>query len=184
MIENIRMCSKCNLCHNQEPLLDVVNSCQVFWVGLSAKKVSCDNERPLSPTTNSGKLICNVEERCYGVTTYRTNLVKCVPLDERQKLRYPNRKEINICFPNLENEIKELLPKIVFLLGDKVTTTISKQFHLNFTSWDEFSYSFTEHNGAYYIPVHHPSYVYVYKRKYMDTYIYSLATMIDNLLNM
>ncbi|MDD4297160.1 MAG: uracil-DNA glycosylase family protein [Ruminiclostridium sp.] len=182
MIDNIRVCSKCNLCNNQEPLLDDMKLCQVFWVGLSAKKVSNENERPLSPTTNSGKLIYNVEGQCSGVITYKTNLVKCVPLDERQKLRYPNRREIDICFPNLENEIKELLPKIVFLLGDKVATTISKQFHLDFLGWDEFNYSFTKHNGIYYVPIHHPSYIYVYKRKHMDVYIKSIASLIEVLL--
>ncbi|PKM78433.1 MAG: hypothetical protein CVU90_02740 [Firmicutes bacterium HGW-Firmicutes-15] len=182
MIENIKVCSKCNLCNNQEPLLDDMKACQVFWVGLSAKMVSGENEIPLSPTTNSGKLISNVEEQCSGVTTYKTNLVKCVPLDERQKLRYPNRKEIDICFPNLEKEIKELLPQIVFLLGEKVTTTISKHFHLDFTNWDEFNYSFKEYNGTYYVPIHHPSYVYVYKRKQLGLYIKSIASLIEMLL--
>ncbi len=182
MIENIRACSKCNLCNNQEPLLDDVKACQIFWVGLSAKKVSIENEKPLSPITNSGKLIFNVEEQCSGVITYKTNLVKCVPLDAQQKLRYPNQREIDSCFPNLVNEIKELLPKIVFLLGDKVATTISKQLHLDFLGWDGFNYNFTKHNGIYYVPIHHPSYVYVYKRKQLDTYIKSIANMIGMLL--
>lgn len=182
MIKSIKSCSKCNLCNNQEPLLDEVKECQVFWVGLSAKKVSGESVRPLSPTTNSGKLLTNVEERCLGVITYRTNLVKCVPLDERQKLRYPNRREMDICFPNLENEIEELKPKIVFLLGDKVATTVSKKFQINLSSWDEFNYDYTKYNGTYYVPIHHPSYVHVYKRKKMEVYISSISNMIESLL--
>ena len=38
MIEQIRRCQKCGLCFNQKPLLDTEKECQVFWVGLSAKK--------------------------------------------------------------------------------------------------------------------------------------------------
>jgi len=182
MIELIRACKKCNLCSNQEPLLDDIKVCQVFWVGLSAKKASNENERPLSPTTNSGKLIHCVEEQCFGVTTYKTNLVKCLPLDEHQKLRYPNRREIDTCFQNLLVEIKELLPKIVFLLGDQVTYTVSKYFNLAFSGWDEFNYSYVEYNGIYYVPVHHPSYVYVYKRKQQDVYIKNIAKLIEILL--
>lgn len=182
MVREMRTCEKCNLCKNQQPLLDDMKKCQVFWVGLSAKMVTADDERPLSPTTNSGKLICNVEEQCSGIETYRTNLVKCVPLDERQKLRYPNKREMDLCFPNLENEIKELFPRIVFLLGDKVATTISKQFNINFNRWDNFNYTFKEHNGTYYIPIHHPSYIYVYKRKQIESYINGILKIINTLM--
>ena len=50
------MCSKCGLCNNQRPLLDSERPCQVFWVGLSAKKITSEEERPLSEQTNTGKL--------------------------------------------------------------------------------------------------------------------------------
>lgn len=56
MIEQIRKCQKCGLCFNQRPLLDLEKECQVFWVGLSAKKWSLI-EAPLSPETNTGMLI-------------------------------------------------------------------------------------------------------------------------------
>ena len=88
MFETIKNCNKCGLCKHQSPLIDDAETCQVFWVGLSAKTVTFEEERPLSPTTNSGKLISSVEEKCEGILTYKTNLVKCVPLDEKMKLRY------------------------------------------------------------------------------------------------
>ena len=56
MLEDIRMCSKCGLCNNQRPLLDSERTCQVFWVGLSAKKITSEEETPLSEQTNTGKL--------------------------------------------------------------------------------------------------------------------------------
>lgn len=182
MIKSIKECSKCGLCKHQSPLMDDFNYCQVFWVGLSAKKATCENEKPLSPTTNSGKLICSIEERCTEVLTYKTNLVKCVPLNEEQKLRYPNKREIDICFQNLKEELNSLKPRIVFLLGDKVTKAVSSHFKLTFAKWDGFDYKYKIHDGIYYIPIHHPSYIYVYKRKQMETYIEEIANLIAKLL--
>lgn len=56
---------------------------------------------------------------CNEVSTYKTNLVKCLPLTEQQKLRYPSKKEMDKCFDNLVSEINAMSPKIVFLLGEK-----------------------------------------------------------------
>ncbi|RDY30963.1 uracil-DNA glycosylase family protein [Lachnotalea glycerini] len=182
MIEQIRKCQKCGLCFNQKPLLDSEKECQVFWVGLSAKKTLSDLEIPLSPETNTGMLIQKIEEILDEVTTYKTNLVKCVPLNEQQKLRYPNKKEIDSCFDNLMKEIDEMSPKIVFLLGEKVYSSVGKHLNIEFDKWDEFDYFYKEHDGTYYIPVHHPSYIYVYKRKKIDQYIDSIQNLINMLL--
>lgn len=78
------------------------------------KKMESDEEVPLSPETNTGMLIQKIEELCGEVITYKTNLVKCLPLTEEQKLRYPNRKEIDSCFEHLVGEIQAMSPKIVF----------------------------------------------------------------------
>lgn len=185
MVDSIRNCSKCSLCNYQLPLLDnidVTKKYQIFWVGLSAKKVTFQDEKPLSYTTNSGKLICDIEQRCNGILTYKTNLVKCVPLDEQFKLRYPNRKEIDLCIPNLEMEILNLKPKIVFLLGEKVAKSVSKYFQITFESWDGYKYKYVKHKGIYYIPIHHPSYIFVYKRKEIEDYIVNIENLISELL--
>lgn len=184
MIEQIEKCQKCGLCCNQKPLLERKRECQVFWVGLSAKMIKTENETPLSPDTNTGMLIQKIEETLSEVDTYKTNLVKCVPLNEQRKLRYPNRKEIDSCFCNLQKEIKELSPQIVFLLGEKVYSTIEKHFCIKFDKWEEFNYSYKKYMGVYYIPIHHPSYIYVYKRKYIDQYIGSVEGMVNKLINM
>ena len=136
MIEQIRRCQKCGLCFNQKPLLDTEKECQVFWVGLSAKKMESDEEVPLSPETNTGMLIQKIEELCGEVITYKTNLVKCLPLTEEQK----------------------------------------------FEKWDEFEYHYKKYEGTYYVPIHHPSYIYVYKRKRMDEYIEGVERIINQLL--
>lgn len=93
MLEDIRTCSKCGLCNNQRPLLDSERPCQVFWVGLSAKKITSEEERPLSEQTNTGKLIQKIEEMCNEVSTYKTNLVKCLPLTDNRNCVIPVKKK-------------------------------------------------------------------------------------------
>lgn len=163
--------------------MDKCTSCQVLWVGLSAKKATCDDETPLSKSTNSGAIIHRIEESLDGVSTYKTNLVKCLPLDDRQKLRYPNRQEIDDCFCNLEEEISTLAPKIVFLLGEKVYSSVGKRYRLSFNRINGFNYQYVKRDGVYYVPVHHPSYIHVYKRKLVDTYIQSLHDITQQLLS-
>lgn len=163
--------------------MDKCTNCQVLWVGLSAKKATCDDETPLSKSTNSGAIIHRIEESLDGVSTYKTNLVKCLPLDDRQKLRYPNRQEIDDCFCNLEEEISTLAPKIVFLLGEKVYSSVGKRYRLSFNRINGFNYQYVKRDGVYYVPVHHPSYIHVYKRKLVDTYIQSLHDITQQLLS-
>ena len=182
MIESIRNCEKCELCKNQCPLLETCTHCQVIWVGLSAKKVKVDGEGPLSTETNSGKHIKIVEDACNGISTYKTNLVKCLPLNDKNKLRYPNRIEIENCICNLMDEIDYLQPRIVFLLGEKVYSAVGKCIKVRFEKWNGFEYSYKECNGVYYVPVHHPSYISVYKRKNIDMYIQGIKKVIDELV--
>lgn len=182
MFESIKNCDRCGLCKHQRPLVDEVDICRVFWVGLSAKISTCEGEKPLSPKTNSGSLLCEVERKCTGIPMYRTNLVKCAPLNETGKLRYPNRKEIDLCLPHLGFEIDELKPQIVFLLGNKVIDAVSRYLSIEFDKWDEFSYSFQKHGNTYFAPIHHPSYIYVYKRKRIDEYVNGIEKVITQLL--
>lgn len=184
MIEQIKKCQKCGLCFNQKPLLERKKECQIFWVGLSAKIVRTEDEIPLSPNTNTGMLIQKIEETLGKVDTYKTNLVKCVPLNEQHKLRYPNKSEIDSCFCNLKKEIVELSPQIVFLLGKKVYSAVEKHLGIKFDKWEDFNYRYKEYKGIYYIPIHHPSYIYVYKRKKIEQYIESVENMINMLLDM
>lgn len=112
----------------------------------------------------------------------KPDLVKCLPLTEEQKLRYPNKKEIDSCYEHLAEEIQELSPKIVFLLGGKVSSAVEKHLKINFEKWDEFKYHYKKINGVYYVPIHHPSYIYVYRRKRIDEYINEVERIIKRLL--
>ena len=141
-----------------------------------------DVEIPLSPETNTGMLIHKIENSCCNVITYKTNLVKCLPLTEQQKLRYPNKKEIDSCFENLWKEIHAMSPKIVFLLGEKVYSSVGRHLNTVFEKWNDFDYTYKTVEKIHYVPVHHPSYIYVYKRKKTDDYINSIKQIINQLL--
>lgn len=160
MLEEISKCKKCKLCKNQRSLLDKNNSCDIMWVGLSAKKVEDINKTiPLCNDTNSGKIIEKIENKLNDFRFYKTNLVKCLPLDKNNKLRYPTIEEMNSCIENLLLEIKYFKPKIIFALGKKTYNFIHKYFVSNNI----------DTSNIYYIE--HPSYIYIYKRKYIDNYI-------------
>ena len=123
-MQKIKTCTRCSLYQNQPPLLGTFKKSDVFFVGLSAKLIKCPDDQPLDINTPSGQLIHQIEQHLTPYTIYKTNLVKCAPLDLNQKLRYPTTTEMNICATHLDLEIKELQPKIIFLLGKKVEDVV------------------------------------------------------------
>lgn len=142
-----------------------------MFVGLSSKPGTA----VLCPTTNSGKLISEIEERISeSFSVYKTNLVKCAPLDEHGKLRYPTLAEMKACLPRLITEIEHFQPRVIVPLGGQVTkfmmnTLMSDQRFDGFS--DDFRYRTFSFNSGMLLPVHHPSYIWVYKRKRISQYI-------------
>ena len=148
-----------------------------MWVGLSAVKVDdIEKETPLSNLTNTGKLLAEIENRNKKSKFYKTNLVKCLPLNS-DKIRYPRKDEMLACYNNLESEVSEFKPKLVFLLGKLVADFVAKdKFEVNFA--DDFKYEAIKAGDTIYVPVHHPSYILVYKRKNVDSYIKGISKLI------
>lgn len=181
-LEAIQFCRSCSLCYNQPPLLDNLKKAQVFWVGLSAVKVSdVDNEIPLSSNTNTGKLISYIEERNGKFSFYKTNLVKCLPL-RNNRIRYPRVNEMESCFVNLQLEIKRAEPKIIFLLGKMVSDFMMRFQNIFASTLDEkFNYETHRVKDVYYVPIHHPSYILIYRRKFMEDYISKVSKTLTNL---
>jgi uracil-DNA glycosylase len=180
LIEAIRNCKNCKLFNNQLPLVEFCNDAEIFWVGLSAVKTSVNSEIPLSPNTNSGKLIKSIEYFLPSITFYKTNVVKCLPL-ENGKIRYPCLSEMKNCYSHLKAEIDFLKPKVVFLLGKQVATFVLKEYGLRDISLNEyFNYSTYCFEETIYIPIHHPSFILVYKRKKLSDYMGSIADIIEN----
>lgn len=168
ILEEVKKCDNCSLCQNQKPLLDKITECDIMWVGLSAKRVlNINNSIPLDNDTNSGKIIELIENELPNIKFYKTNLVKCLPLDKNGKLRYPNSSEMNACINNLLIEINILHPQIILILGKEAYNFIDKYFTKN--NLDKIKLIYIEH----------PSYIYVYKRKYIDDYITKVTNICE-----
>lgn len=174
IFQSIAECTSCSLCNNQKPVLQKnVTKASVFWVGLSAVKNSdlFDNE-PLSSCTNTGKLIAEIEGALKDLIFYRTNAVKCLPLDEAGKIRYPSSEEMQSCFKNIMIELQEIKPAVVVLLGKKVSQFFLKQFNFPAVTLDkEFCYSPTKLEEMLILSIHHPSYVQIYKKNMASKYV-------------
>lgn len=179
-----KVCKACGLYLNQLPVFDVANKSHIFWVGLSAVQFDESIERlPLSPNTKSGALINEIEKPLReNVSFYKTNIVKCLPLKDG-KIRYPLEHEMEKCFPNFEHEINELSPSIVFLLGKQVATFVLKKMGIDdFILSDDFKYDVFEFGETLFIPVHHPSFILVYKRKFLNKYTSALQLICEKSL--
>ena len=161
MISEIKSCKKCNLYINQLPLLDLPHKNAIMVVGLSAKKMSSCEEQPLSDHTRSGKLVSSMEDiaQNYGYTIYRTNLVKCVPLDSAGKIRYPSSSEINFCFNHIIREIQEIHPPIVILFGKIVQKAFEHHLRIDLTCNNGCSFDVQHSGNIALVPVYHPSYI-------------------------
>lgn len=153
-------CNRCSISCNKKPLIDRLRKSDIMFVGISAKMKETEGEMPLSENTNSGKLIKMIEERLLkennNISCYRSNMVKCVPLDKEGKIRYPDSLEIENCIDNLVYELSIVRPKIVVLLGRLVEKHLKKKIN-------ELGYNT--------ITIHHPSYIHVYRKKEIEKYV-------------
>ncbi len=181
---NRRRCLACGLNLNQLPVLDHQQKSHIFWVGLSSVLIA-ENEvkKPLSPHTRSGALIKSIEEPFKNeISFYKTNVVKCLPL-QNEKIRYPVKHEMEKCYPNLEFEIEELKPSIIFLLGKQVANFVLGKHAIKVESLsEEFVYEKFKINDILYVPVHHPSFILVYKRKFIENYRKGISALFDEVL--
>lgn len=178
-IEEIKNCKNCELYKNQAPLLSNGQTCDVMVVGLSAKLIKFKDEKPLDKTTLSGALIEELEKASSNLTFYKTNLVKCVPLNKSGKLTYPNKRHCNACLSNLKAEINELKPKTVLLLGKKVSGFVEAEYGVKFNTIKNFNYKTKSVEGINFLAVHHPSYISVYKRNESQEYINKITKQIN-----
>lgn len=146
----------------------------VLWVGLSAKFAKDRSTLlPLDKSTLSGKLIYEVESYLHQYIFGKINLVSFPPLDKNLKLRYPTIKECDQEFLSFWNDLKIQNPKVVFMLGNKVSQYLVKK--LNLQSLDNGIYL---SNNIYFVAIEHPSYIMVYKRKFKQDYINKINQII------
>lgn len=159
-----------------------MKNANVMWVGLSDKKtIGLKKSEPLNADTNTGKLVAEIEAQCPPTSFYRTNLVKFPPLDSDGKLRYPTPDECALCYPELLTELQEVNPRVVFLLGNRTAAFVFNQLGLKMPKLS-YEYQTFKHGGVWYVPIHHPSYIMVYKRKEKEQYIQAVKSVIERLV--
>lgn len=175
--------SQCSICREATILKKSARKTLVMFIGLSSKPGTA----ALCPTTNSGKLIGEIESRVAKTfSVHKTNLVKCAPLDESGKLRYPTLFEMKACLPRLLEEIEHFQPRVIVPLGGQVTkfmisTLLDNQRFEGFA--DDFRYQTFSLNSGMLLPVHHPSYIWVYRRKRIPQYIGAVGDRLLEAMN-
>lgn len=181
LFENIRCCKSCSLCNNQPPLLSPMPDASpvIMVVGTSAKQIKSPAEVPLDGSTRSGKIVSRLEAvslKCgYGI--YRTNLVKCPPVNDVNKLRYPTKEEIAACIGNLFQEIELLTPKIVLLLGKIVISAMEHEIGAKFSDYSGCTFSTLTVGHQRYVAAYHPSFV-SKSPKLTEEYVSNFAEML------
>lgn len=178
-MNEIKNCRKCNLYKNQNPLLDEekVESTSIV-LGVSAVEIKNQMIRkPLGKDTRSGKIIHEIDELA-KVITYKSNIVKCLPLDKNNTIRKPSKAEMKCCYENYINEINIKKISRVVLLGREVSEFILDK-KIEFPKLDEkFTYECIEKKGIKYLAVHHPSYILRMKKDVRDRYKEVIANFI------
>jgi DNA polymerase len=67
------------------------------------------------------------------------------------------------------------------LLGKQVSTFVIGKFSEKIVSLhDDFNYETFSFNGVTFVPIHHPSYILVYKRKNILDYIKGIQSLFDH----
>lgn len=154
----------------------------VFFVGLSIKPARMH----LDEDTRTGNIIAKIIKNIPLISSIKTNLVKKPPLDRDGKLRYPNYREMTEGWRLLSRDIDEASPQLVVTLGQQVSTFLRLQMGIRPEKSrlpEDFSYrSCLLSNNVEMLPVHHPSFIYIYRRKYVNDYVESIVHSIETSL--
>lgn len=152
---------------------------KILWIGLSAQ-LSKEGATlpPLDDSTPSGKLIATIEDKCTGFVFKRTNLVFFAPLNKQGKLRYPTSAEMKKSVALLNNTIKEFNPDLVFMLGNQVGKFLISEKNLQKIEDYIVENTFMD-THILYTQIYHPSYILIYKRKFIDDYIQTITRAMD-----
>lgn len=154
----------------------------VYFVGLSAKP-NCDH---LSTQTNTGSIIAQIIRGLPDVTSVKTNLVRNPPLDQEGNLRYPGIKEMERGWKDLQNEMSQMSPDLLVTLGQQVSFFLRTQMGIQPAKprlpADFSSKTYLSQSEPYLLSVHHPSFVFVYRRKYIENYVNSVIRSISSLV--
>ena len=126
---------------------------KILFVGLSNKP----GAEPFDSKTNSGKvldkIISSLNHECF-----KRNLVNYAPLNECNKLRYPTKDEVIESLNDFVSYVEKLRPDLIISFGNITSTALRNIDNIkNIILYEK-----------------HPSYIYVYKRRYLDEYIINI----------
>jgi len=154
----------------------------VYFVGLSAKP-NCDH---LSAQTNTGNIIEQIIHDLPYVTSVKTNLVKTPPLDQRGNLRYPNFSEMEQGWKELQNEMDQMFPNLLVTLGQQVSFFLRSRMGIQPAKprlpADFSSKTYLSQSEHHLLSVHHPSFVFVYRRRYIENYVNNVVQSVSSLI--
>jgi len=150
----------------------------VYFVGLSAKPM-CEH---LSPETRTGNIIEQIIHNLPSIEAVKTNLVKIPPIDQEGNLRYPNLTEMQSGWNELQDEMNRTFPNLLVTLGQQVSFFLRSQMGVQPAKPrlpSDFSYeSYLSQSQSNILSIHHPSFIYVYRRKDIENYVENVVISI------
>jgi DNA polymerase len=158
------------------------NTSLVYFVGLSSKP----NCEPLSEKTKTGQIIKGIEILLPEANIIKINLVSTPPLDENGKLRYPSKNEMEVGWMEIKDQFTQCGNYLMVLLGQQVSGFLRAKVGVEPLKpklpSDFSSELYLAQASSQLLSVHHPSFVYVYRRQQIQRYISSVAYSILYLL--
>jgi hypothetical protein len=133
---------------------------KILFVGLSNKL----NKEPFDIHTNSGKIVHDIIKQL-NHECYLVNLVQYPPVDKNGKLRYPTKLEIKEAIPAFLKYTDTIKPDLIVSFGKTVSDELSKIVIIN----------------KILLTKNHPSYIWVYKRNSLDSYIDDIVKTINSI---
>lgn len=154
----------------------------VYFVGLSAKP-NCGH---LAPETRTGCIVERIIQHLPSVKVVRTNLVRIPPVDRAGNLRYPSLTEMQTGWNELLHETDRTFPSLLVTLGQQVSFFMRSRMGVQPPKPvlpPDFSHeAYLAQSQSNILSVHHPSFVYVYRRRDIESYVDSVAVSISALV--
>lgn len=166
-------CNKCDLCKSskartKEKLYECVclqgsgpKNAKIMFIGMNPARNEIIQGKPFVGASGQMLDACLKEAGIARGEVYITNIVKCrTPSIEKKPGQYEDRnpyvKEIKACIPYLEEEIKQIKPNVIVLLGNLVSKAIINKTNITSTHGTP---HWHEDFKATCIPLYHPSYL-------------------------
>lgn len=138
-----------------------------LWVGLAHKRSKNGvTMAAFDVRTPSGALVHRIAEGIPNATHLFDNIVSYVPTDTEGKERLPNKVDFEASWKDFWCRVEASSPDLLVIFGGSAAKFCQKRLNLGSEK-----YSVVEYNGVSIAFCDHPSYVNIYKRKSMDTYI-------------